>query len=281
MSKNTDIVRGNNFEVLLPETTEDKKKELKNLIDQYEISDNRKKQIEDQAIKKNLTSTLLSNTGLLGKVVKFFKDTDDEVNKSQQQEKFDALIFDLITSQKVNNDTIQQIKELLLDPYGSMLFNKYSRILNNVPYYNEFIDLLGDALINISQEDYQEKYYDLDFLLTKIESLSPLALLLLTKLNDWQGETYNKTGDYKLIDNIVQGDWYTDFAAQYQSVLLKYGVSEKIELVNMHSRMALVIRELANEGLVIASGDGNKKRKEFTIGLSKPAFDILQLLKVK
>jgi hypothetical protein len=193
----------------------------------------------------------------------------EEYNRNIEHQKQIAVFNELFNRVQDLEETKERLLELLTDhQYGLVLFNKYKRISESMPFIDDGITILSNTLETLVEGNFQEKFSQHNYFLELIDKLSIQALILLMDHKNWPEQlTLSPSGRHVLGQAIIE-DWYIHFAEEYND---KSGKKLDVQLLE------LAVRELYSNGLFIIYQDG----RDHSVILTLPGASLLSYLSNK
>ncbi|MFD4706996.1 hypothetical protein ACFWM3_19310 [Gottfriedia sp. NPDC058432] len=131
--------------------------------------------------------------------------------------------------------------------YGLVLFNKYKRISESMPYVEEGVKILSNTLETLVDDNLQEKFSQHNYFLELIDKLTIQALILLIDNKNWPEQLNLSPSGRHVLGQAIVEDWYIQFVLEYNE---KSGRQLEVQLLE------LAVRELYSNGLFTIYQDG-------------------------
>ncbi len=182
--------------------------------------------------------------GHLGKMVSKLLGWTEKVNQGVREEKMTILLNQYAGHFQSLDEAISKFRSLIGTRPGSILLSKVIQILDNTTSDAEYIALLANVLKHLSDSDI-EKQFELNvYILAQISRLTPQALIVLSKFNEWKKVVIS--GTTTTSSNTVCGDWESQ-AANFLGPQI--GITDAFTLLRIgHSFL-----ELESTGMILLS----------------------------
>ena len=211
-------------------------KTLEQRINNIQLSEEEIKSIKNKNGVKTIRDAVLG-TFFVGKIAKSIINWNESVDKTIKEAKKEYLLSRYFDLSEENDKSISEIKELITDPVGSVLFNKVISIIDNNPPDEEKYDHLVSALKYITENgNFSSLFETHKYALSQIENMTPQALSILSDYNNWPPV---RVGTATYHGSKLTSDYNDEFATAYANVK-RITDSGKIERIK-HS-----ISELTN-----------------------------------
>lgn len=178
----------------------------------------------------------------LGEVVNAILDWNEEVDGELTQLKKDHLLATYFALTEATGESVEAIKRFITDPRGNTLFNKILQIQDDSPPDAELTWHLGSALARIVHSDFVGMFEAHKYALGQIERLTPQALTILAKHQEWPAFV---VGGFQSNGPIIVSPWEAQFTMAYARVLA-------IADSGVVGRMLHSVQALRQDGLVQA-----------------------------
>jgi hypothetical protein len=221
------------------------RKTLGDRLNDLRLDPAREQEIIDKRSVKTIRDELL---GLfpIGKLVATVLNWNADVDSDLQDAKRDILLSQTLDKLETTGHAVEQLKAFVSDPYGSTLFNKILRTLDDSPPNPELTRHLSQALAVIVDSDFQSLFSEHRYALSQIDQLSPQALSIIADQSRWPKVQLTSM---QSMGNTVMSDWSHDFAQSYAGV-------KRLTDDPAVSRLRHAATELRNRGLVEMRANG-------------------------
>lgn len=209
-------------------------------FEKIELSKEKYAEIFASAVSKTLGGKIPIYGILLGGV--------ERITQEIREEKLTILLNGFEKRFDSSEEALGQFKKLFQSRSGLVLFEKIVHILDDGTEDREWINLLSNVLKNILDNKIEKQFEELSYVLAQISKLSPQALIVLSKKENWR--TYKFTGSTTTSKQTVVGDWDAQIAKHFAASI---SVIDKNKIV----RMAHTFRELESTGMIFIAE--NKK----------------------
>lgn len=133
-------------------------------------------------------------------------DTGDKLKSKLEDAKKIQLLSEYLQKTDDHEKALDNIVDLITNPYGLSLYSKIINILSDSPTDGDVLEILSDYLFNLVREESLQKAFSRNkTILNIIDKSSPQALILLRKANVWPLVTGIKT--FMSSSGHVQGDY--------------------------------------------------------------------------
>ncbi len=219
----------------------DRGKKLQERLEEVSLSANEEAEIIESQTIKTVRDTIVGIIPM-GEAIGTILNWNDEVNSEIENAKRNLLIEKYFDKSDENEKSIEQIKALITNPYGSTLFNKILQILDASPPDEKLIGHLSAALKYISDNDFKKLFDEHKFALSQIEKLTPQGLTVLSDFKNWPIFFMN---GYSSNGGKITSDWIMDFTKAYAA-------HKKISDNEIINRILHSVNELVSSRLIEA-----------------------------
>lgn len=121
-------------------------------------------------------------------------DTGDKLKSKLEDAKKIQLLSEYLQKTDDHEKALDNIVDLITNPYGLSLYSKIINILSDSPTDGDVLEILSDYLFNLVREESLQRAFSRNkTILNIIDKSSPQALILLRKANVWPLVTGIKT----------------------------------------------------------------------------------------
>lgn len=209
-------------------------------LDMVEISDEQMAAAVMEATTSTAVGTLASFVPPLGKLLEW----SEKVDQGVKEQKLQTLLRKYNERFLSHDETITKLKFLTATTSGKVLLSKVIRLVDNMAD-EESINLLANTLKNITDSDVEKKFEEHAYILSQIDRLTPQALVVLSKYEDWK--TCSLSGTTTTSKHTVSGDWDSQIATFLTG---KLGITAS----DIKLRMAHSFWELESTGMIVLDG---------------------------
>ena len=174
---------------------------------------------------------------LFGKILKI----TDSFSQKIREIKLISLLKSYQKRFESSEKAIKQFKKLFKSRSGLILLEKIIHILNDGAEDKEWIDLLGGVLKNIANSEIEKHFEELSYTLAQIAKLSPQALIVLSKTENWLNHRF--PDGTTMSNQTIVGDWEKKISESFAE---KIGIVDDDKII----RIAHTFRELEMSGMV-------------------------------
>ncbi len=168
----------------------------------------------------------------------------EKVDQGVKEQKLQTLLRKYNEYFSSLDETIAKIKFLTATRSGKVLLSKVIGLVDNM-VDEESIGLLANTLKNITNSEVEKKFEEHAYILSQIDRLTPQALVVLSKYEDWKA--CSLSGTTTTSKHTVSGDWDSQVAVFLAG---KLGIiASDIKL-----RMAHSFWELESTGMIVLDG---------------------------
>ena len=167
------------------------------------------------------------------------KEVDHEIKNAKKE----ILLVNCCNKLTEQGNTIDIIKNFISNPSGNTLFNKIMHIIDDSPPDQELIQHLSNALLYISQSEFENLFNDHKYALSQIQLMTPHSLTILNDSKNWP--IFN-LGSFQANSGVITSDWLEEFSKTY--IQLKKVDSSTRKLVK-HCVNELISKRFINAAL--------------------------------
>lgn len=128
----------------------------------------------------------------------------DTVNQEIREEKMGNVLRDFQSHFQSIDQAMSQLKTLLSNRAGIIIFQKVVQIIDNGSMDEEWLFLMSKVLKWVSDPDFERQFEGRTYALSQIARLSPQALIILSKYRVWQQVNIQGT---TTMSGQTAGDW--------------------------------------------------------------------------
>lgn len=165
----------------------------------------------------------------------------EKVNSEIREEKLKILLSSFQSHFDSIDEAFAQFSKIFKNRAGIILFQKIIHILDQGDADEEWIDLLGNVLNSITADEVEKHFEEKSYILSQIARLSPQALLILSKGDNWGSVKF--TGSTTMSNQTIVGDWDSQAAIFFASQVNI--TDEEVKL-----RISHTFRELESNGMI-------------------------------
>jgi hypothetical protein len=221
-------------------TTPVPRSDIADPLDAMEISDDQMTAAIIEATTSTALGTLASFIPPLGRLIEW----SEKVDQGVKEQKLHTLLRKYSERFSSQAETVTKLKFLTATTSGKVLLSKVIRLLDNMAD-EESIDLLANTLKNITNSEIEKKFEEHTYILSQIDRLTPQALVILSRYEDWKD--CSLSGTTTTSKHTVLGDWDSQIALFLAG---KIGVTAS----DIKLRMAHSFWELESTGMVVLEG---------------------------
>lgn len=214
--------------------------EILDPLDAVEITEEQMTAAVMEATTSTVAGTLASFIPPLGKLLEWSEKVDEGV----KEQKLQTLLRKYNERFSSHDETIAKLKFLTATTSGKVLLSKVIRLVDNMAD-GESIGLLANTLKNITDSEVEKKFEEHGYILSQIDRLTPQALVVLSKYEDWK--TCSLSGTTTTSKHTVSGDWDSQVAVFLAG---KLGITAS----DVKLRMAHSFWELESTGMIVLDG---------------------------
>lgn len=208
----------------------------KQLIDETSLSSEEEKEVRDNHALNEGHKLLPAGVKHIFKIFKW-KDHVKEEMKAKCAEK---LLKETIVKVHRFNKALDIIREFLSSPKGRILFVKVVDLIADRATNEEYRNRMSDLLYGIVDSDFNSKFNIYSNLITKVDQLTPEALVLLSRHSKFP---LCEHADNDLRHSVITSDWSRSFV----EALCEY---YKIDLQESKDTITYCVSELRAFGYV-------------------------------
>lgn len=255
--------KSNNFPV--ENDVSGSKKGYEESLKEIEVSTGDKKKHLWDSVKSVVSGAFADNIPVLKQALEIH----EEYNRNIEQQKRIAVFNELFNRVEDLEETKEKLLKMLTDhQYGLVLFNKYKRISESMPFVEDGIKILSNTLETLVDGNFQKKFSQHNYFLELIDKLSIQALILLMDHKNWPEQLNLSPSGRHVLGQAIVEDWYIHFAQEYNE---KSGKKLDVQLLE------LAVRELYSNGLFTIYQDGG----DHSVILTFPGASLLTYLSNK
>ncbi|HEU0080826.1 MAG TPA: hypothetical protein VFQ72_02285 [Candidatus Paceibacterota bacterium] len=198
------------------------------------------KQIKD-VIESSGVNLVASFIPGLGK----FLECIDYANQKIREEKLNNVLKIFISHFDSLDEALAQIKKLVSNRSGIILFQKIIQIVDNGSSDDEWLNILANILKNIAEEDITKHFDERSYFLAQIDRLTPQALIIISKYDLWMQAHIQDTTTTS--GQTASGNWSEQVTGFLKT---KIGISDG----QTGARINHSFRELESAGMIKLEG---------------------------
>ncbi len=191
----------------------------------------------DKVFFSALAGTVASQIPIVAQFFDFFQRIDDKL----RQEKLNLLLQSFASRFARIEDAEAQLHKLFAERGAAILTRKLVQILDRGDTDEEWIDLLANVLKTLSEADIEKQFEEISYTLALIERLSPQAVILLGRFDQWR--SVRLSGTTTTSGETVCGDWDGQVTKHLQGTGIRANTAKA-------TRIAHAFRDLKSAGLV-------------------------------
>jgi len=203
----------------------------RNILDNIDISDQKRKELAIEV----LGEFCINKVPIIREVFGSINSYKDKLDHARL-----LILLKIFRDKYETMDKFQNnLKKLLLDPYGMYLFQKILAIVNACSIDTLYIKVLANVLKNISDSDFKKLFDEHDYVLAQIEKITPQAMLILAEADKWPMISFSSS----MSSGVTTGEgWDKDFAK-------KYGQIRNITDHKIIARISHAVNDLKNNNI--------------------------------
>lgn len=182
-------------------------------LESVKLTEEEARQISTSNTKKVIKDKGISFLGPVGQVVSAVLEWNENINNDMTEAKKANLLCQYFDKTDTLNNSLDELRSLLLSPQGNTLFNKILRLLEDSPPDRELTDHLATVLKNVVKKGNFESLFEKHrYALGQIEKLTPQALTIISNYKEWPLIHLNTSVSFGAK---VTSDFYTEFTQAY------------------------------------------------------------------
>lgn len=217
---------------------------LNKQLDELKLPQKLRSEIIGNESFSSIIEGVLENVPVASTIIKFMN-TSERINSKLNDQKQAYLLMKYIEKSESQEQGLQDLVNILSDPYALSIYSKIKRIVDDNPPDQDLIDNLSSVLISAVKEDMTTVFDDLKFVLSQIETLPVQAIVILSNHQNWKPFYLGGFRSGNPPDHSIPDDFSKAFA-HYYSLSLSSSVDLRPKIEN-------AIRILRNDGMIIAS----------------------------